>query len=189
MTLRITAGLLLFGFARVGVAAPPMGLSVGGPAKPTTVVITAVTLADDCGGGGGAKADQGAGKREMSAKRACQQSSMQLSVNGGDGGAVQVKKVELVDDKGAVVGELKARAPTVWTEGGAYVPWDENVGAGQRLQVSYALSQPNWDAVPNRWNRRFTVRAVISIAGADQTAQKEVGVESLPTSLPANVKT
>jgi hypothetical protein len=200
MTARL-AGLVAFGISFLSFATPPMGLSTGGSAPPArlTVVMSAATLGDDCGLGAGPGPAKGASafaarekaKSDSMERRACEQSSMQLSVTGGEGASstLQVKKVELFDDKGALLGELTARSPSVWSESGAYQPWDQTVAAGQRLSVSYALSQPNWAAVPGRWNKTFVVKALISVGGADQTVQRDVRVAAPPTSLPANVKT
>ena len=204
--MRTLVAVLAFGISGLTLAAPPMGLSnpssaPAPPAAPTptkvSVVMTAVTLADDCGASPGPTPSQnGMAKsqrmdiaREM---RRCEQSSMQLSVTGGESGApvaLQVKKVELFDASGALIGELTPRSPTVWSEGGVYQPWDQLVAAGKKLSVSYALSQPNWSAVKERWNKTFVVRAVISVGGGEQTVQKDIHTAAPPTSLPANVRT
>lgn len=172
------------------------------PATPPTVTVqmTAATLADDCGGPPRApskekrkaalssKHDAASG---MKMKSACEQSSMQLSVVAGDGGgptSLSVKKVELLDDKGALIGELTARTPSVWDASGTYQAWDQNVAPRQDLSVSYALSQPPWDGVPNRRARTYVLRAVISIGGGEQSVQRDVSVAA-STILPPNVKT
>lgn len=158
-----------------------------------TVQMTAVTLADDCGGSppAGKAKEMSARMKADRADRACDQSSMQLSVVAAAGGAptqLTVKKVELLDDKGAMIGELTARTPTVWDPNGTYQPWDQSVAPGQELSVSYALSQPPWASVPDRWNRGYVVKAVLTIAGGEQSVQRDVRV-SAPTILPPNVKT
>ena len=173
------------------------------PATPPTVTVqmTAATLADDCGGPPRAPSKE---KRKSAApmkhdaasgmkmKSACEQSSMQLSVVAGDGGgptSLSVKKVELLDDKGALIGELTARTPSVWDASGTYQAWDQNVAPRQDLSVSYALSQPPWDGVPNRRARTYVLRAVISIGGGGkQSVQRDVSVAA-STILPPNVKT
>lgn len=164
-----------------------------------TVQMTAATLGDDCGGTPPAsaakqksitpaKADE---MREARAKSVCEQSSMQLSVAAAAGGAptrLSVKKVELFDDKGALLGELTASAPTVWDPSGVYQAWDQSVAPGQDLSVSYVLSQPSWDEVSGRRNRSYVLKAVITIGDGEQTVQRDVRV-SAPTILPPNVKT
>ena len=179
-------------------ADPPPAPAPPPVAAKITVTMTAATLADDCGGTPPTTAPKTAKQKSEKAddvdsrsmaKRRCEQSSMQLSVIAPAGAAseLKVKKVELYDEKGALVGELTARSPTVWKDS-AYQPWDQKIAAAQELSVSYALSQPNWSAVANRWNKTYVVKAVIVIGGADQTVQKDVHV-SAPTSLPPNVKT
>ena len=164
-------------------ASPPLGLN--SPSQPAPVAgqisveLTAATLADDCGGGGGGSA--GKSEKADSArkeKRRCEQSSMQLSIRAESGaaGSVQVKKVELFDDTGALLGQLTARSPTIWSEGGAYVPWDQAVAAGRTLSVSYALSQPDWGAVDHRRNKTYLLKAVLSVGGGDRTVQRSVTV-------------
>jgi len=178
------------------------------PTPTVKVTMTAATLADDCGGvapppapaptappAPGARSeqegDQSASRSRRAAKRACEQSSMQLSVIAPAGAAASqltVKKVELFDDKGALVGALTPRAPTVWTQDGTYTPWDQKVAAGQELSVSYALSQPPWGDVTERWNRTYVVKAVITVGGTDRSVQFDVHVAA-PTMLPPDVRT
>jgi hypothetical protein len=76
----------------------------------------------------------------------------------------------------------------VWADAEGYSPWDQHIEPGQDLSVSYALSQPDWSAVQDRWNQTYTVKAVISISGTDQTVEQRVEVTA-PTSLPPGVKT
>jgi hypothetical protein len=172
-----------------------------------TVVMTAATLADDCGGSAPweapqAKAatkkqdsefadmDEPKGKAKM-ARRRCEQTSMQLSVTAAAGGApakVQVKKVELFDQNGKSLGVLAASKPTRWTDKSMYEAWDESVAPDQKLSVSYVLAQPNWDAVPDRMNKTYTVKATVSVGGGDQTVSKDVELRA-PTILPPGVKT
>ena len=188
---------------------PPAPTPVATPETPTppastpgtvTVQMTAATLADDCGGSPpagkakemsarmkGDRSDSGARSKQL----ACGQSSMQLSVVAAAGGAptqLTVTKVELLDDKGAMIGELTAQTPTAWDQNGTYQPWDQSVAPGQELSVSYALSQPPWASVPDRWNRGYVLKAVFTIAGGEQSVQRDVRV-SAPTILPPNVKT
>lgn len=162
-----------------------------------TVQMTAATLADDCGGPPRAAKERSSavkGKQKAAISkgdRACEQSSMQLSVVAGAGGGpirLAVKKVELFDDKGATIGELTARTPSLWDESGMYQAWDESVAPGKELSVSYALSQPPWGAVPDRRARGYVLKAVLTVGEGEQAVQRDVQVEA-PTILPPNVKT
>ena len=90
---------------------------------------------------------------------------------------------------GKSLGTLTASKPTRWSESTAvYEAWDEAFTAGSRSNVSYVLTQPKWDHVANRMNKTFTLKAVLTIDGIDQTAQKDVTLTA-PTSLPPNVRT
>jgi len=170
--------------------------------------MTAATLADDCGGNRPPAPPKQHAKAEAKSKakanpdlkgdsargvaaRACEQSSMQLAIDAPAGampGELHVKRVELFDETGASLGELTASAPTRWLDLESYVPWDQRIEPGHELAVSYALSQPSWRGVKDRWNKTYVVKAVISVGGADQTVQQSVEV-SAPTSLPPGVKT
>jgi hypothetical protein len=168
--------------------------------------MTAATLADECGGGPNTRpkpsmapkskrsAESNAQRKRASAdsaSRACEQSSIQLSVSAPEGVApakMVVKSVQLQLASGESLGTLQTRAPSVWSEENGYEPWDENVEAGQDISVTYALTQPDWSKVEDRWNQTYTVRAVVSIAGSDQNVEQNVVVDA-PTSLPPNVRT
>jgi len=69
-----------------------------------------------------------------------------------------------------------------------YQAWDQSVAPRQELSVSYALSEPPWDGVPNRRAQTYVLKAVITIGGGEQAVQREVSVAA-PTILPPNVKT
>ncbi|MBV1857658.1 MAG: hypothetical protein KUG77_04540 [Nannocystaceae bacterium] len=168
------------------------------------VLMTAATLADDCGGGPNTrpkpvtadkKKEKGAVKsdraRMSKAKRRCQQSSIQLSISAPQGTApttMTVKSVELLLASGESVGMLETRSPSVWSDADGYAPWDEKVEPGQDLSVTYAVTSPQWNQVKNRRSQSYSVKAVISIAGSDQTLKQNVVVD-VPASLPPNVKT
>lgn len=172
--------------------APPAKAQVG-------VELTAVTLADDCGGTApytapdtktkaksALKSDAARGAR---AKRRCEQTSMQLAITSTAAASIKVKSVELFDDAGKSLGKLAPSKPTRWSlDQGRYETWDEMVPAGTPLNVSYVLQQPAWDRIGNRWNRTYTLKTVVTIGGVDRSAQKDVSL-SAPTTLPPNVKT
>lgn len=169
------------------------------------VLMTAATLADDCGGGPNTRPKPAAAPKAKSetrnkgrmdrargsrAARACEQSSIQLSVSAPKSTApakMVVKSVELLLASGKSVGTLQTRAPSVWSEENGYEPWDENVQPGEDLSVTYALTQPDWSQVKDRW-QTYTVKAVVSIAGAEQNVEQNVVVDA-PTSLPPDVRT
>ncbi len=166
------------------------------PAPNAKVELTAVTLADDCGGAPpwspptkqAAKQDSEHPDSKAKAKRRCEQTSMQLAITATDASNLKVKKVELFDDKGTSLGTLAASKPTKWSEASAsYEAWDETFTPGS-ISVSYVLAQPTWDGIADRWNKTYTLKAVVSIGGADQSATKDVTL-SAPTTLPPNVKT
>jgi hypothetical protein len=116
---------------------------------------------------------------------------MQLSITSAAGGApskIAVKKVEVFDDKGALIGEVSAANPMTWSTDGSYKPWDQAIAPGQELAVTYALSQPAWGAVNNRRTRLYVVKAIVTVDGGDQTVQRDVRI-SAPSSLPPGVKT
>lgn len=157
------------------------------------VQMTAATLADDCGIPAAApKAKRGrtsSGARARMARR-CGKSSIQLSVaatQDAEAAKVTVKSVELLLESGTSLGMLEAQTPTVWSDNG-YEAWDENVDPGEDLSVSYTLAQLDWSQVKDRANQTFTVKAVVSIGGSDQTVERDVTVHT-PTSLPPNVRT
>lgn len=169
------------------------------------VHMTSATLADDCGGGPNrppsaesqskkkrAKADESSAKgASMQGKRACEQSSIQLAITSPtDATATKltVKSVELLRESGELVGKLEVRAPSVWSDTDGYRPWNENIEPADDISVTYAMTQPNWSGVTDRMNQTFTVKAVIAIAGIDQTVE-HIAVVDAPTSLPPNVKT
>lgn len=171
-----------------------------------TVQMTAATLADDCGTGpntrpeprakakrkpSAAKSDRASKSKAKRAKRRCKQSSIQLAVTaaeGTDSTKLAVKSVELMLTDGKSLGMLEARSPSVWSDGDGYSAWDETVEAGQDLSVSYAVTQPDWSQVDDRRSQTYTMKAVVSVAGADQTLEQNV-VLDIPTSLPPGVKT
>lgn len=163
-------------------------------AAPARIELTAVTLADDCGGTAPANAPKAksalkADSAGARARRRCEQTSMQLSITAAGASRIKVKSVELFDDTGKSLGKLAPSTPTRWSvDASMYEAWDETVPANSTTSVSYVLQQPDWDRIGNRWNRTYTLKTVVSIGGVDRTAQKEVTL-SAPTSLPPNVKT
>lgn len=174
------------------------------PKASARVELTAVTLADDCGGTAPWEAPKasvapsrakGDSSRVVNggarARRRCDQTSMQLAVTATGAMSLKVKSVKLFDENGKLVGTLSASKPTKWSAtSSVYETWDESVPANGTINVSYVLSQPSWDKVPDRWNKTFTLKTVVSVGGVDQTTQKDVTITlETPTSLPPNVRT
>jgi hypothetical protein len=174
------------------------------PKASARVELTAVTLADDCGGttpnrAPSVRADESRAKRSQDmeqdssargarARQRCEQTSMQLAIMSTDATKIRVKSVRLYDEDGKLVATLTASKPTKWsTSTSMYETWDESVSSGT-FNVSYVLSQPSWDRVVDRWNKTFTLKAVVTVGGVDKTAQKDVSLAA-PTTLPPNVRT
>lgn len=187
-------------------AVAPIPKTAPAPATATRVELSSVTLADDCGGTAPytapsakktatlvdedpapkAKAKRDSARME---KRRCEQTSMQLTIFAGDASTLHVKSVELFDEAGKSLGTLTASKPTRWSSTTmTYEAWDEAFAASAEANVSYVLSQPAWAKIPDRWNKTYTLKTVLTVGGVDQTAQKDVTLTA-PTSLPPNVKT
>ena len=165
------------------------------------VAIASVTLADDCGTGPTtsfpaqtsritkpstefADMNMGEAASMSQAKRACEQSSVQLRVVNGTKAAsdISIKKVELIDEHGTVLRELTPREPSKWT-GDAYTAWDGKVDADATIQISYALSEPSVSA-----GSTYTVRVTIASAEGDKTLETKTTLEA-PASLPPGAVT
>jgi len=143
------------------------------------VEVSSISLADDCGG------DEAASRSALVAGDCapdsdcgggwCDQTTMQLSIKAGSGGAateVRVVKVELLDDAGAVVSTLAARSPQRWDEAsGGYVPWDGAVAPGATFGTSFELTAPAWEELPGgRWGSGpFQARVTVSVGGSELT--------------------
>ena len=180
------------------------------PKKPVAsarVELTAVTLADDCGGAppwSSPKATlrtqtemadepqtraKGVGSSGARARRRCEQTSMQLAITATDAMSVKVKSVKLYDESGKYIATLTATKPTKWsTTSSVYEGWNEAAPANTTINVSYVLSQPGWGSVTDRWNKTFTLKAVVTIGGVDKTTEKDVTLQAA-TTLPPNVRT
>jgi hypothetical protein len=170
--------------------------------EPVQISIAAVTLADDCGHGptvapvpetasiekpGRRRSkDVSMGRESMSlaGARACEQSSLQLRVENASGApaTITIRKIEIIDEHGAMVGELTARAPSRWV-GDTYQAWNEEIGADQIMQVSYALSEPYVHA-----GESYTVRVTVAAGDDERTVERRTMIEA-PASLPPGVVT
>lgn len=181
-------------------ADPEPTVKVGG----LDLAVASVSLADDCGGGptgapvpaaevapGPAagdssitEEDQMAQQKMAAGARACEQSTLQLRVaNTSDAAAgIKITKVEVVDESGAVVGELTPRAPSQWT-GDTYAAWDEQVAPAQTVQASYALSSS-----PLGRGATYTVRITVASGDAQETVERKVTLEAF-AEMPPDVVT
>jgi hypothetical protein len=114
--------------------------------------------------------------------RQCDQTSMQIAIKGnGQKTTIKVKRVELLDSSGKVVGTLTARKPMKWS-GSAYVAWDETVTGD--VSASYLLSAPDWNTLTKgRWNaanHRFQLRVTVTVGDKDRQIDKQSIVPVLP---------
>jgi hypothetical protein len=112
----------------------------------------------------------------------CEQSSMQIAIKAnGQKTKIAIKRVELLDSSGKVVGELTASTPTQWS-GSAYVTWDEAV-AGD-LNASYKLTSPDWEKLTKgRWNAanfRFQLRVIVTVGDKERAIEKQSITPALP---------
>ena len=101
---------------------------------------------------------------------------LQLTVNASAATTLQIKKVELLDPSGKVLGTLAARKPTRWGND-AYVEWNEQVPANHPLKASYSLSAPDWDTLGGRDpSVTYKVRVTFAVGDKDRVVEKEASV-------------
>ncbi len=112
--------------------------------------------------------------------RACQQTSIQLALRATGTSAptpIRIKKVELLDAKGASLGELTATSPTRWSTAGSYQAWDQSVAPGEQAAVSYVLSSPAWHTMEGgEWGqtgKMFQVRVTVLVGAKDRVIEKK----------------
>ncbi len=172
-----------------------------------SAVVASVSLADDCATHTAAPASQpgftlasttaGAGvsaprsTRQAPARsqtrRACQQTSMQVTLTAGSTGArgtVEIARVELLDADGqAPLGDLTARNPRHWT-GSQYDAWDGAIAPGAMLKTTWDLSAPDWSRLGGSRDaaagRTFVVRVTLRVAGRDDATSVATGKVTLP---------
>jgi hypothetical protein len=191
-------------FVACGSSSGPDTTPPKNPSK-VDVAIAAVTLAEDCGHGptmppapddppaapqasqDRASSTVAAGASMSMAKRACEQSSIQLRVANATTTAakVAVQRVELFDSSGTKVGELTPRDPSRWSaDDYQYASWDELIPANGTLQVSYALSAPSVSR-----GATYTVKVVVTAGdGGERTLEQTTTLEA-EASLPPGVVT
>jgi hypothetical protein len=112
--------------------------------------------------------------------RACQQTSIQLALRATGTTAptpIRIKKVELLDAKGASLGELTATSPTRWSTAGSYQAWDQSIAPGEQAAVSYVLSSPAWHSMEGgEWGqtgKMFQVRVTVLVGAKDRVIEKK----------------
>lgn len=109
----------------------------------------------------------------------CTQSTLQLALQnpGKADGTLRVEAVRLVDAASKkLLGPIVARKPSLWSDVGAYQPWDERVKAGAQIKVGYRLAEPDWSQVTttlgpavNLYAQPFVLEVDVSIDGTRQT--------------------
>ncbi len=115
------------------------------------------------------------------ARRACQQSTLQLTFeNAGTVPAkVSVVEVRLRDVKtDRQVATLPSRMPSVWSEtDNAYAQWDENLAASSSARTSYRIKPPSWSDVEAKLDgeasrgRTYSVEVSLQVNGVAVTAR------------------
>jgi hypothetical protein len=195
---------------RVSGSAAGSALAVSPPptiaaASAVVIAVASITLADDCPSESKtasieaepkakSKADRGnsPAKREAAA---CVQTAVQLDLRSSATAAttITLRKVELVDATGKVLGELTPRAPDRWTDEGSYVAWDQALAAGATLKASWPLSSPDWAKYGTTKaaaaTQVFQLRLTVAVNGADQIVAGQATVMSPPAINEAPMKT
>jgi hypothetical protein len=174
-----------------------IGCDAGARPAEATVTLTAVAFADDCGGtaphqapalpASPPPASMGSAKEPSDAiavRRRCEQTSMQLTIVGGAADQLRIKSVEVLDERGRLLGKLTASKPTRWDVAkAAYEPWNEQIGAGA-MAVSYVLSQPSFIDQWEERDRMYTVKVIATVGGKSRPLKATVMVVGRPAPLP-----
>lgn len=181
-------------------AAPAWASQPPPDAAEVRVEIASVTLGQECDPHAAAKAEATieadadvsaesvpAGRSAAKRKRACEQSTLQLSIWGPQVGKpveLRVGAVELLDEQGRALGQLRAREPTRF-DGSVYRAWDQQVAPRSTQTVSYKLGAA---PVPIARDTGYRVQVRLTVGGRDRTVTKALRLES-PAYLPPDVKT
>lgn len=152
---------------------PPSGDSAGTRPGPAAAKPSEATASAVCARGANCGLPQ----------PACEQTQMQLAIQAhGQRSSLKIKRIELLDKDGKVVGELTAREPSRWQDS-RYVAWDEAI-AGQDLVASYKLTAPDWDKLTKgRWNaasHRFQLRVTVTIGNRERTIERQSITPAMP---------
>jgi hypothetical protein len=148
----------------------PASPAIPAPAKeparrepPSASAVPADCAAEGCGG----------------SRYACEPTSMQLSVRSSmaEPTAIAIKKVELLDKNGLVLGVLTPRTPSKWN-GSAYETWDQQIAPSTSLSASYRLSAPLWHEIVDggRWEahtKTFQLRVTVGVGSGERTVEKK----------------
>lgn len=160
------------------VACGPLDIQPCGGPHAVVASLSAVTLANDCGGGARAAADvAGACLEGTPCPSLCRQSSMQLSFGSQQQtpAKVEIRAVRLMDKTtGKLLQTLSSREPQMWTAD-QYVAWDQLIPAEGGLKATYKLSAPayNWASDARFGYQTYRVEVDVAIDGQVRTLQAE----------------
>ncbi|MBX3162459.1 MAG: hypothetical protein KF773_41230 [Deltaproteobacteria bacterium] len=174
------ATLLLASCWKTGTQAPEAPRAKG----EVRVDLSSVSLGDDCLGDDAAanRKAPSAGDMAPDGSMPCTQTAMALSLSAGEDTSVRVKRVELLDEDGRVLGDLTARSPMHW-RGDGYVAWDQVVKAGEIAKVTYNLHGLDWNKVPGgRWaaqEKKFSMRVTVTAGDKERTVEKTVDAPAM----------
>ena len=160
------------------------------------VELAAVTLADDCGDpepavpAARAPAKSAPADAPMAAESCaagqncggfardeCEQTSMQLAFKasaGAKSATVRVKRVELLDADGGVLGELRWRGAKLWSNN-QYVAWNQIIGPNEAVSATYSLASPDYEAFGGRWSaheKTFQLRVTVEVGDLERVVEK-----------------
>jgi hypothetical protein len=183
-------------------AAGCMSASQPKPAPNGIVVdVASVALAQDCGdqpmpppavpqanrpapAEGEAAPQDKVGSLSESRQESCDQTRIQLSIKAAGAAKIHIKRVELLDASGKVVGNLTPRTPSKWVND-SYQAWNEQVVAGDQVTASYALSAPKWDELGGRDpSVTYRVRVTVAVGDEERTIDKAASTTVEAPALP-----
>ncbi len=162
-------------------------------AAPVDVAIASIQLADDCDAdasvgqpraGAPAQGSTVAGDcaGDCNFARACEQTQLQVSLRStvAEPTMIAIRKIEILDQAGLVLGTLTARTATRWAQDGTYAKWDQIVKPGEVMAASYALTSPDWGALPRGRDPSavYRVRVTVAIGGGEKTLEKQAIVSA-----------
>jgi hypothetical protein len=126
----------------------------------------------------------------------CDQSALQLQLVAAatpSATVIAIRKIELLDETGKVLGELTPRSPTQWMPSGQYTAWDQSIAGGATIKASYALSAPSWPAYgltrASAAQQTFRLRVTVTANGSEQVVSGQATVVSPPTPMNTAVPT
>lgn len=126
----------------------------------------------------------------------CDQSALQLQLVAAaspNATVIAIRKIELLDEAGKVLGELTPRSPTQWMPSGQYTAWDQSIAGGATIKASYALSAPTWPAygltLATAAQQTFRLRVTVTANGSEQVVSGQATVVSPPTPIHTAVPT